>query len=274
MSHPSAKATSSIIILLKISAICLLLGRAWQHFFWTTPYAVILPLESGQQIKYFNTAIGFYLLFGAVLSIFFKGKRNWQFLYLYGVLLIISFLSVSYWVTKSYRINQLFEYAIQVGVVWMLIKVYDKPINWPSFRQVLKILIAFTFTAHGLYALGFPYATPAGFIEMTVKILQIDEVSASWFLKLFGLLDILLSIGLFFKPTAKAALIYATFWGLATAFARTLAYYDSLSPLGSLHRWFYESLQRMPHAIFPFLLLICCGYYFKSKSKQLNSSAL
>ncbi len=261
----------NVVWLIKIAAICLLLGRAWQHFFWTTPYGIILPIEQGLQMKYFNTIIGVYLLGGGVVGLVYRGKQKWQTAYLYGVVAIILFLSVCYWVTKNYRFVQFFEYSIHIGTVWMLIYLYKSPVvDWQKTQFILKVLIACTFTSHGLYALGFPYATPAGFIEMTTKILGLDHEVAIIFLKLAGFLDLLLSVGLFFKNTEKPALYYAFCWGILTALARTAAYFDALSPVASLHRWFYETLHRMPHALLPLALMAVCGFLFFKKEKRVK----
>lgn len=262
-----------IILLVKAAFLCLLLGRAWQHFFWTTPYAAVLPLENGHILKQINLAIGCFLLGGVVVGMLYTPKQKWQTLYIYGILIVILLLSVSYWVVKDYRINQLFEYSIQVGAVWLMILVYSREIKLDKIKLILRVLIAFTFTAHGLYAIGFPYSTPAGFIEMVSNILQTDNQSSMLFLKLAGFMDLVLSVGLFYKTTEKTSLVYAFFWGLATALARTVAYFDALSPFSSIHRWFYETVHRMPHAIFPLILLAICGYIWIGKEK-VNSEVM
>jgi len=256
------------VTLLKIACLCLLLGRAWQHFFWTTPYAVIFPFDNSLHLKWFNYAIGGTFTLGALVIFFYDKKIKWHDILLSFITVTLFFLAVAYWVTKEYRWTQLFEYSAQVSAIPLLMYLISNRYKAQKFQFVCSIMIAFTFTAHGLYALGFPYATPAGFIEMTMKILHVDVDAAKLFLGLAGMLDILLTIGLFFKSTQKIALSYAFFWGTITALARVIAYFDALSPFGSLHRWLYETIHRAPHAILPLTLLVLSGYLVLSSKKE------
>ena len=256
------------VALLKIACLCLLIGRAWQHFFWTTPYADIFPFNDPLHLKWFNCIIGGIFTLGILVILFYNRNIKWHKLLLYFITVTLFFLAVAYWVTKEYRWTQLFEYSAQVSAIPLLLYLLSNKYNAQRFQIICSIMIAFTFTAHGLYALGFPYTTPAGFIEMTMKILHLNVDHAKLFLGLAGMLDILLTIGLFFKSTQRAALTYAFFWGAITAMARVIAYFDMLSPFSSLHRWLYETIHRAPHAILPLTLLMLSGYLIFSTKKE------
>ncbi|MEO1448216.1 MAG: hypothetical protein AAFV07_01745, partial [Bacteroidota bacterium] len=128
--------------------------------------------------------------------------------------------------------------------------------TWPYTRWELwsKIAIALTFTGHGLYALGLPYATPSGFFVMTQEILGLTAAQAQIFLQIAGGLDLIVLVALFIPPLARSALFYATFWGLVTAFARSLAFVDwEASWLENL-RWLSETIVRLSHGLIPLAL--------------------
>lgn len=257
-----------IIFLLKTACICLLAGRSWQHFFWTTPYAVILPIDNPLYLRWLNYVIGGIFIIGILVIVFYNKGVKWQKVLLYFITAVLCLLAIAYWVTKEYRLTQLFEYSIQVSVITIFMAFIEKSAMPQRLGVICSTIIALTFTAHGLYALGFPYTTPLGFIEMTMKILHVEVAIAKGFLKIVGILDLLLSMGLFFKSTQKVALNYAIFWGTATAMARVIAYFDFLSPFGSLHRWMYETIHRAPHAIVPLVLLLS-GYAVFYKKKEI-----
>ncbi|MEM1136160.1 MAG: hypothetical protein AAGI07_09995 [Bacteroidota bacterium] len=256
------------ILILKFAFACLLVGRIWQHFFWTTPYGVFLPFLESETLKLVNYAFGSLLLLTLTIIPYYNPFKKWQFILLLLAVLVLLLEAIAYWVTKSFRIVQLFEYSIQVSLPYFLHMLLRKDIDTKKILYAMRISIALTFTAHGLYALSFPYSTPANFIEMTQNILKVTPQQAILFLFVAGLLDLLLSIGLFFQKTAKASLVYAVIWGSLTALARTVAYFDFLSPFTSLHRWMYETIHRVPHAALPLVLLILLGYLAIKKKAQ------
>jgi hypothetical protein len=131
---------------------------------------------------------------------------------------------------------------------------------WAVYRGIAgwslaaKVAVAATFTGHGLFALGWPYATPPHFFFMTQSILGVSQESARVILQVAGTFDLVVSIGTFVPQIARLALLYAVFWGSLTALARPLAYVELESLLPDLHRWLMECIWRLPHALVPLAL--------------------
>ena len=133
---------------------------------------------------------------------------------------------------------------------------------------LLKLAVALTFFSHGLYAIGY-YPISAGFIEMCINILPISEDQAMVFLHLAGIFDFMVCI-LIFLPFRKAILIglaYCTIWGLATAFARPMAYFYIDFWQESLQRWLFEALYRFVHGLVPLILFLY--YWWEGKEQVL-----
>ena len=124
----------------------------------------------------------------------------------------------------------------------------------------VKVAVAVTFTCHGLFAAGVFYQQPPHFIAMTMSILGVSEPVARTFLQFAGLMDFVVSIGIFLPTTARYCLLYAVAWGFLTALARFAAnvQWDALGL--SLHQWLYPVVYRLPHAGLPLVALFLGAY--------------
>lgn len=149
---------------------------------------------------------------------------------------------------------QFFEFAIQIGSPFLLIGVLR---GWTLARLTwgARALIAVTFAAHGLYAIGF-YAVPGHFIDMTIGILGVTEDVAVRLLWWAGLLDWVVAFALLLPYTYRYALGYAVVWGGLTALARIVAGWDGDFPVASLHQALYETVYRLPHGLLPLCALL------------------
>lgn len=153
----------------------------------------------------------------------------------------------------QWELAQLIEHTLQWTTPLWLWLVLRRP-ALPAVGIGMKLAIALTFTGHGLYALGWPYGRPGHFIAMTQEILGLPEAGVRWYLTTAGILDLIVSVGIFFPRLARPLLLYAAVWGLLTALARPLAYV-TLEHLGpDLHRWVPEMLFRLPHSLVPLAL--------------------
>ena len=119
----------------------------------------------------------------------------------------------------------------------------------------LKIAIACTFIAHGLFAMGLIYL-PGYFVDMTIQILGVNEPQATRFLFVVGLLDIVMSILIFIPKISKYALVYMMIWGFATAFARFAAGFNQNFLSMSFHNNTFLVIYRLSHGLLPLLVLI------------------
>lgn len=269
--------------LLQISVLSVFLGRAWQHLYWDAPYRTIfwdenwmrgpvslfLDMEWGEYVRapWVDEAIEnlvqgtgvFYLLCALaalLITRFFKICR-WL-LVLGGISLIV--LAFLYMKERFYWWPQFFEYALQWGSPFILLTYYRRDAS-PGFQFWTKVAIALTFTCHGLFAMGL-YPTPGYFIEMVMNILGLSQANAILFLKIAGVLDIIISVLLFlpWRWAVLSGLGYAIFWGGATTIARVWAYGLFLNWEQVLTQWLHESVMRIPHFMIPlFLFLIVWG---------------
>ena len=275
-----------ILILLKISALSVFLGRAWQHLFWDAPFRALLwdkdwvgwfvsgilgldwqsyvtSGEGDQFIQYLIKGVGgiYFLAALAVLA-----YRNWprlsRFLIFFGGINLI-LLAGLYAKEHFFYLAQFFEYSLQFSAPFFLLIYWRRKKVSKSMLMALKTGVAITFTCHGLFAIGI-YPRPGPFIQMLISILGITEAQAIQFLNVAGIMDFVISIALFLpRRMTILASAYAVAWGFATTMARIVAHFHFEFWEYSLHRWVHESLFRFPHFLIPLLLFL----YLSAKSK-------
>lgn len=262
--------------LLKFSVFTVFFGRAYQYFFWDVPFRAVLWDEYLMKpvVEFFNGSWGNFVrssqldwgihivttLFGilflccAFLIWRYNGKNNCaKFVLFTGAigLIILAFLLLK---SQFYRIGQFFEYSIQIGIPFIAIY-YHKQFIKTNLIFILKMLIACTFIAHGLYAVGY-YPVPGHFLAMVIDFFGFDEPSSRLFLTIAGYLDFFVAIGLFIPRMTKLALVYATVWGTMTAMARIMAGFDFTFFWELLHLNMYQVIYRLAHGLIPLALLL------------------
>lgn len=263
--------------LVVFSCFCVFAARGIQHYFYDAPFRILvwdenlmkpileqyfrisweawtLNLENEEWIVKVAKVVGLFYGFSALISLLFLTKlseKQW-FKYFGNFILIIGFLNLFllyflYSKDKSYRPTEFLEYALQWGSPLLLIFYNKFNIN------VLKTLCAAVFISHGLYALGV-YQTPVSYYNMTMNILGCSQPSAKQFLIIAGVLDIVFSVGLFWKKTFKISVFYMVLWGGLTTIARLYGnWYLEMWEL-SIKQYFHEMLVRFPHLFLPLSL--------------------
>ena len=289
----NSTATTLLFRLVQIATIGVFLGRAWQHWRWDAPYRTLLwdeywmshivsGLLSWNWMEYVQSpAVDqfiqgsirgtglFYLCCGIAALCIKKAPRFSRLLLWLGAISLI-LLALLYCKERFFSIGQFFEYSLQCGSPLLLIYLSKHLNPSKSILLLTKIAIAATFTAHGLYALGY-YPRPVHFMEMTMNILGIEEENAIVFLNVAGVLDIIISIGIFLPwRWAKYCLGYAVFWGLATTVARVWAYFNWEWLGAILAQWLHESVMRFPHFLIPLAVFIYLGNSFYQDAKNSN----
>lgn len=263
------------LLLLRASVALIFLGRAYQYFFWDAPFRTflwdedllspfvenVIGISWHEYVTHPNTdmwietatringVIYFFALL-ATLSISRVNYRTMRYPIYAGtvLLLIMALLEMK---DSFYHSAQFFEYSIQFGSPFLFLQ-FLRTSDLKALVLRLKILIALTFTAHGLYALGY-YPVPGHFVDMTISCLGVDEDTARYVLYGAGAMDLLLSILLFLPKTSRYALIYAACWGLLTALARVFAHTEmEVAPL--FHQYLYQVVYRLPHAGIPLVV--------------------
>ncbi|MHA7057702.1 hypothetical protein ACWGOQ_0010815 [Aquimarina sp. M1] len=278
-------------LLLKFCVFLIFLGRAWQHIFWDAPYRTFFWDESlltnfveglfntpwqeyatskrtDQIIQRGIKINGFIYLIASVSSLAIH-QKNFKWLRIPILLGGISLVLLTLLMTKEkfYHTAQFFEHSIQFGLPFVLLFSYSNNLIPARLVFILKLLIAFTFFSHGLYALGF-YPVPGKFVDMTIHILGFSETNAIMFLRVAGILDFILALLIFLPGVQMYALWYAVIWGLLTALARIAANFYWDFPLQSIHQHLYEVLYRLPHGLTPLLVIYFIKNHKGHKTKK------
>ncbi len=273
----SAEKSLVFFLLLSIAFVGVSIGRAYQCIFWdlpirsllwnetwmTTIVSGVLGLSWEEYLKHPSangtiqgivSSLGYLLLMTCIAALV-GYRRIVTKLSLHLSFIILGFIALLYHLEKFQTAGQFFEYSLQF-MTPLILWYYVKGGVTKSWLMLLKIATALTFISHGLYALGF-YPVPAGFVSMTMKILPMSQDAAISFLMLIGILDLIFSVGIFFKGLVfKISIWYCIVWGALTTSARMLANVD-LSMFGStLHQWWFESMYRLPHVIIPLVLYL------------------
>lgn len=280
----------SIVFLLKLSCFCVFIGRAYEHLFWDAPFRSLLwdqkllsPIVEGifntswrdyvtsstadnviQNLMKINGA--FYAIC-AIVSLFINANSKKIFkiiLFAGGVLLFLLALLLTK--SKFYHISMFFEHSIQFGAPFVLLYLFKEKQNVAKLIMPLKVITALAFISHGVYALGTVYPLPANFVTMTLNILPVSENSAKSLLYVAGLLDFVAAVLIFVPKVSRIALLYAAFWGIATALARIISGLTYDVSLLTLHQYLFATVYRIPHGLIP---LICFGILNYSKKGEI-----
>jgi len=258
-----------------------LLGRSYQYLFWDAPVRTLIWDESlmtrtvklltGQSwqefaaninvnsyIRIYSIAVGILFLCAAVLivAVLNGSRRKWYWIPIVFSSCLLFFHSMLEMKDKFYHIAQLLEPSIQIfaPIIFML-WMYKKIGKNSHLKIILKILVAITFAAHGLYAMGF-YPVPGHFIDMTILSLGISEDQSRMLLFIVGWLDIALVVALFVPALEKVAIWYAIVWGFLTALARIWSGFDVDFFWSSLHQHSYRTLFRLSHGLVPLTIYL------------------
>ncbi len=261
-------------VTLRVATVMLFAGRAWQHLFWDAPFRALLWDEklmegivtfflggtwqdyvtseaSDRVIQSAITGFGIFYALMAAVTLVARGRMLSGLSWLYYLSsLSLMFLAFLYAKEKFHHVGQFFEYTIQFLLPLFFLYALTGRIKMHRLLLSMKIAIALTFTAHGLYAIGV-YPLPGVYTDMLISILGVTETAARQMLLVAGALDFVISICLFIPRVDKYALLYAVVWGGLTAVARTWGFFFPEFPLESLHQNLYETLIRMPHMLVP-----------------------
>jgi len=268
-----------LISILRIAAFLVFLGRAYQHLVWDAPYRAILWDEallkgiveniSNLTWNEYVTSLGvdngigiitkiigvFYLLCAiAALKVKTTMKKVGKF-FLIGGSFGLFILAILYCKEKFFHVGQFFEYMIQFISPIVLYLVLFTEVEFKKIRLIALIAIAFTFSCHGLYAIGY-YPRPGSFVDMTLNTLPITEPTAHLMLKIAGILDFVVAIAIFIPKISYPALVYAFIWGGLTALARLAGHFHVEFLWNTFSQWTWEVLIRIPHALLPLFVLI------------------
>jgi hypothetical protein len=268
--------TTSFILTLSTSL--WLFGRAWQHLFWETPYREFLwngklmakPIKwlfnlswndymtnptSDLVIEWISYSLGIIFLLTSIIVWLPKRIKLINVSLITSLLLQIPYVWLHF-LGYAFNTLQLFEFALQIGAPIALLLTLNRKLSIKGLSKYLVIIIAATYTAHGLYAMNI-LPLPQSFIQMTITGFGVSNSVAKQILWYAGFIDVLLSIAIFFpRSINKWALLYAIAWGFATAFARIYCNVYAFDFWNSLSQWHFQFLVRNAHFMMPGLLLL------------------
>ncbi len=258
------------------AAAVVLIGRSIQHIFYSTPYRAFFldarwfgwyigesrwmhwatDLATDISIKHIAFIIGIILLCFGLIFIFHRIVPRFILIICACISsLILLFLAFCFYLEAGYQYAQIIEFASQVfmpiAAVWFAIKANSK-----TLMTFIKIAIALTYTGHGLYALGL-MPIPGNFVYMLIETLGVSDEQAIRILKIAGVMDLIVAVGIFIPKIDRILLFYALIWGFLTALARPLAYIvpNHLFWLTVKQTWF-EFAVRVPHFILPLMATV------------------
>ncbi|MGI9527663.1 MAG: hypothetical protein ACR2MS_11200, partial [Weeksellaceae bacterium] len=270
----------AFLFVLFLSTFFIFFGRSIESLLWEVPLRAFFwdegwlkPIIEGvfnydwyaystnpmidQGIQVLNDILGGLLTLSTLAVIFlYQGKfEPYAKVFIIIGSIIVGIILLLEYKEKFYHLAQFLEGFIQFFTPIVLLLFLNQSLDLHKTKIVLKLIVAFTFIGHGLYAVNL-YATPGNFIDMIIVLLGFSEPMAKNFLILIGYFDILLIVLLLIPYTEKLALYYAIIWGLLTALAR-FAYYFKLngydiSSLEAIHATIY----RLPHGLVPLSILL------------------
>jgi hypothetical protein len=119
----------------------------------------------------------------------------------------------------------------------------------------VKIAIALTFIAHGLYAMNV-FPLPQKFIRMMIVGFGTTNILAKDILFYLGMADLIVAVGMFFPKAIKWCAFYAFVWGFFTAFARLYTYVVPYDFWRSFSQSITGFLVRTPHYSLPLIIFL------------------
>ena len=182
-----------------------------------------------------------------------KGRKWPMWVILIGMLGLIPFWLLR-WVDKDFQSGMFLEHFLQWGTP-LLLALYGRidPKKWWAMSWVF---VSFTFIGHGQYAIGLGVPHDNEYVNMTIRLLRVDEGGARMFLMIVGWIDVILPILFLIPHTRLPALGYAAFWGLVTALSRIPAHFTKAEDFYGLHPWTAESIVRLTHGLAPLVMLL------------------
>jgi len=264
----------TILLLLQVGAFLCLTGWTWVHFYWSSPIGTLLWGNSSWTLaqklgmdwqSFVGTGAndGFvhkvlfvikWLLLTATAATLVATKKHWpqKALILMGSLLL-TIVSYALYVKSQHQLPMFVEHGGQMLMPALFISALHFGVRHKLTLTIALAACITTFIGHGCYALGL-WPTPGKFYGMTTIILGTSEAATTTFLRVAGVLDFAICIGLFYDKFRVPSALYAAAWGLATALARPISGMSTELTFWGADQWIHEAVLRSPHFIIPIYL--------------------
>ena len=283
--------------LLRISAVLMFFGRAWEHFRWLGPYRDVFYNPNGVFLKSvtfftgesiteiynnhfyenlvinFSKGLGILFLLSGLIILFYERLCYFKFIVYLGLLgLLFNYFGLL--MGKHFDMwGMFFEHAGQFFAPVLFIMTRKELSNKSIY--LAQIAISVTFVSHGLFAVGY-YPQPGHFADMLIVSFGIEEELARLILVVVGVLDfvfgaiILIPYGKLNSPLKRTVfnlfVWYGIVWGFLTALARFYAPLKLDLLWSNVIQDLHEFCIRIPHFIIPIFIY----YAVKLKFKELQ----
>lgn len=251
-------------------------GWTWVHFYWEGPYGVLLWQDSTYElagrlgiswdefvgsgaddgfVQKWLARVGWLYFVCTILTLTVGKRSQLQMVALLGGSGLLVVLSYAKYVQTQSQLPMFFEHGGQMLMPVLLILALALGGHHRVTIVTAMVAIIMTFAGHGCFALNI-WPTPATFYGMTCVSLHVEYQTAQTLIRIAGMLDFLICIGIFISPLRRPCVLYAAVWGFLTAIARPVA-----GMSWSLHYWgadqfVQEAVLRAPHFLIPLYLFL------------------
>ncbi|MEO0448249.1 MAG: hypothetical protein AAF191_19460 [Verrucomicrobiota bacterium] len=265
----------SLILILRLGAFLCFAGWTWVHLYWEGPYGVLLWQEStfafaerlgvswdafvgtGANdgfVQRWIGRVGWLYLVCTLLTLTVRKGSHVQIAGLFAGSGLLVFLSYAKYVSAKHQLPMFIEHGGQMLMPVLLALALSLGVRHRATVITAMVAFVMTFAGHGAYALGTPYPTPANFYAMTSVILRLDQDLATLFLRIAGILDVVVCVGIFLPFLRRPSALYAAVWGFLTALARPVAGMSTDLLYWGADQYLHEFVLRAPHYLIPLYL--------------------
>ncbi len=259
---------------LRLGAFLCFAGWTWVHFYWEGPYGVLLWQDSTYALaerlgitweEFVGTGaddgwvqkwigrVGWLYLACTILTIIAQRRRWIPLAGLVGGCGLLIILSYAKYVAAQRQLPMFIEHGGQMLMPILLVMALALGPRHRITVVTAMIALIMTFAGHGVYAVGL-WPTPGNFFGMTTVILGLEHETAKAFLRIAGVLDFVVCIGILVPRLRHWSALYAALWGFLTALARPIAGMSwSLNNWGA-DQFLHEAVLRAPHFLIPLYL--------------------
>lgn len=265
-----------LIWVIRLGAFLCFAGWTWVHYYWEGPYGILVWQDSTYELagrfgfswddfvgsgaddgvvqKWLARVVWLYLAC-TILTLTVRARSWLQMTALFGGSGLLVVLSYAKYVAAQRQLPMFVEHGGQMLMPVLLVLALSMGARHRTTAVTAMVAFVMTFAGHGCYALDI-WPTPGTFYGTTCVILQVEYETAQTLLRIAGVLDFLVCIGIFIRPLRRSCALYATVWGFLTAIARPVAGMSwSLNYWGG-DQFLHEAVLRAPHFLIPLYLFL------------------
>ncbi len=263
-----------LVLFVRIGTFLCFAGWTWQHFYWEGPYGILLWQESTYALaERFGIDWDAFVGSGAddglvqkwiawmawpflVCTILTLTVRRGSWIQMAGLVMgsgLLAVVAYAEFVEAQRQLPMLIEYGGQVLSPILLVLALALGIRHRATIITAMVAVVLIFAGHGFYALGV-WPTPSTFYGMTSVILGVEHEAAKTILRVAGVLDFVVCIGILVPAARRSCALYAAVWGFLTAIARPVAGMSADLNYWGADQFLHEAVLRAPHFLIPLYL--------------------